>query len=122
MALFLFDTSIDLSLTLPNNQELSLSLGLKTIVHVTLTQSLSVIGLSNSGAVPTDKMVVCFNNVTFSSAFALTHVHESVSTTNAAFRFRNAGLGDLSGGNGIGAAWFEYFASQSRWIMIGRTT
>lgn len=123
MALFLFDTELVVSHTLPDNQELSLALGSKTIVHSTLSQSLSFIGLSASGAIPQDKMVVCFSNVTFTSSFSQTFVHEATSPapSNPAFRFRNAGLANVTGGAGIGAIWYEYYATLQRWIMIGKT-
>lgn len=120
MALFLFDTEIVVFSTLPNNQELSLALGSKTIVHWTSSQSLDFVGLSVSGSAPVDKMIVCFSNVNTSS-FTQGFVHESGTATNPAFRFRCKGLTTVNGGTGIGAIWFEYYGSLQRWIQIGGT-
>lgn len=121
MALFLFDTEIVLASTLPDNQELALALGNKTIVHWTSSQSLTFTSLSlAAGALPVDKMVVCFSNLN-NSGFVQNFVHESGAATNAAFRFRNAGLTTVNGGTGAGAIWYRYFGTQSRWIMIGKT-
>lgn len=121
MAIFLFDTEITLFSTLPNNQELSLALGSKTLVHWTSSQSLTFIGLSVSGAVPSDKLVVCFSNVNGSNGFSQSFAHDSSSTTNAAFRFLNKSLTTANGGTGIGAIWYEYYATAQRWIQVGGT-
>lgn len=121
MALSLFDTELTVFSTLPDNQELSLALGNKTIVHWTSSQSLSFVGLSVSGSQPVDKMVVCFSNVNGSTGYTQTFAHESSSASSPAFRFRNAGLAGANGGAGIAAVWYQYYASQLRWIMIGKT-
>lgn len=121
MALFLFDTELTLTGG-ANNQELSLALGIKTIVHWTSAASLTYVSLSLSGAIPTNGLVVCFSNVS-NSSFTQSFDHESVhaNVTNPAFRFRNAGLTSVNGGTGAGAVTYEYYSTLQRWIMIGKT-
>lgn len=124
VALFLFDTEIVLAgETLPDNKELSLALGFKTLVHWTSTQSLTYIGLSLSGGTPVNGQVVCFSNEN-NSSFQQTFAHESVLEATFAYRFRNAGLTAVAGGTGAGAIWYRYnstLAGSGRWVMIGKT-
>lgn len=120
MALFLFDTELTITGALPTNQELSLALGSKTIVHWFSLVQITYVGLSVSGSTPVDKMVVCFSNVS-NSGITQDFAHDSGSATNSAFRFHNAGLSGINGGTGAGAVWYQYYAAQSRWKNIGAT-
>lgn len=121
MAIFMFPTVLTPATftAADNNTDLVLALGVTTYVKMVSTQNLTFNGLSAIGG-NLDGMVVCLQNVTFTSAFAHSFAHETSSTP--ANRFRNAGLTSVNGGSSIGAVTYRYDGAQLRWMEIARTT
>ncbi|HEU4727693.1 MAG TPA: hypothetical protein VFT22_07385 [Kofleriaceae bacterium] len=108
----IFDTVIDASYTLPNNQVIIADLGTTTLINITPDRSLTFIGVSATGG-NSDGMVVCIMGVV--NGFGVFLDHENVSAP-AQNRFWIANR-SLKGGISV-ALWFRYSASVQRWIEI----
>ena len=117
MALYLFDKELTLSSTLPDNFEMSLAMGAKTILHWSSDRSLTVVGLFATGG-NINGQVICLSNEN-TSAFNLSVAHESGSEATAANRCRCSGLATVTVAAG-GALWFRYNSVTARWHHLGR--
>lgn len=115
MAAFLFPTVIDVPLTIADdNTTLSgLTLAKTTLLLVTLTTSVTLLGLSVVGG-NVDGMVVAVQKVT--SSFSLSISHEALAATGAN-RFRNASAAPA----GYNAVWYRYDGALSRWLHLAST-
>jgi len=114
MASFLFRTVLQLSLSAAdNNHELMLALGSTTIVYVTLSSSISTVGLiASTGNV--DGMVVCFSNIS-SSVFSHSFLNDSGLASALGNRFRNP---SSSTAVQYGAVTHRWSSLTSRWQVI----
>lgn len=113
----LFTPITPAALTLPDNKELTLDLFSTTIVLLSSTQALNIVGLvSTSGNL--DGVVVCFSNVN-TSAFSLSFLHDSGLASAPGNRFRCSGAASIVVAQN-GAVWFRYSAAAARWQAIAK--
>lgn len=120
MALFLYDTVINMTGSLPSNTELSLALGRTTIVNWTSANTLTYVGLLATGG-NVDGMVVTFSNITNSGAITMNFAHDSSLASAMTNRFMNAGGATVNGGSAVGAITYRYNGTNQRWVQIAKT-
>lgn len=119
VALPWFDTIIP-AITVSSNQELSLALGLKTLVYLTGSGAVTIFGMSTIGG-NQDGAEVTFCNVSNNPSVQFSFAHESSSASSLLNRFRNKGGTTASSSAGIGAATYRYFGGaggMQRWLQI----
>ncbi len=117
--MFAFDKVLD-PITIIASQELSLTLGTKTLVQLTGTSSFHFFGLAQVGG-NLDGAVVTFVNVSNGAGTKYTFDHESASASSAANRFRGSSGGSFAIGFFYGGLTVRYDAVVSRWIVLGHT-
>ena len=117
MAGLLFTPSAIILGSADNNGTIALTLGTTTFVEVTLTSSISIVGIAADGG-NVDGSVACFNNITSGGAFILSFLHDS-GIPAFANRFRTGGEVPMSVAP-FGAAWFRYSALTQCWQQMMR--
>jgi len=118
MANYLF-TPVAMTLGAPdNNTTLSVLLASTTIINVTLTSGISIVGLAATGG-NVDGMVVCFSNISATAlTLGLANLSGSALPVN---QFRHHG-GAAASLTQYGAVWYRYTAAELRWQEIARLT
>ncbi len=116
----LFDTILSPpTFTFPNN-DVSLALGLITLVKYTTDATRAFRGLVNSNGGNTDGLIACFLNENATPSHLLQLIDEDTGSSPAN-RFRVTGGGSASG-NSAGAVWIRYDGATSRWQQFINTS
>jgi hypothetical protein len=120
MALW-FDKTID-PITVSADQELSLTLGARTLVQLTGSSTVQIFGLAQAGG-NIDGAVVTFMNVSNSGTCAFRFMALSASASSTANRFRNPSqsTGNFTTvGFRYGGITYRYDAAQLLWVQQQR--
>ncbi len=118
MALLWYDTELNPPrFSLPDNQELRLLLGAKTLVNLTTDRSLTFVGLAAIGG-NVNGAVVTFS--VLNASFNLSWAHLSPLASSPNNRFWCAGAVTAVGATGVSAITFRYHSTLGLWVQIAR--